>query len=482
VSAWSGVSAAVCAAVLAAVPPLAAQDPVPPPAGPMRPFQAPRPATFTLANGVRVVVVERGPIPIVSVAVLVEAGTTYEPARQAGLATLAATLLREGTVQVPGPELARSLGELGSEWATFAGLTHAGVTLSTVPSRLPDALKLVAAALRSPAFPADAVERRRGEALAGLEQRTGDARVVGFDLLTRSLFGAGDPNGRPLAGTRPGVQALTRDDVVRWHREHYAPARTTLVVVGPVAPGRARALAEAAFGSWRAQPAPPRPAAPPRAGPGAAPRVILVDRPGATQTGIVVGRATVPATDPLYFPLLVANRVLGVGTSSRLSRNLRERRGFTYGVQSYVEPRRGVGVLSIEGLVRADATDSALVEISKELRRLAGGDVTADEVGGAVSGLVGSFPTSIATVQALRTRVTNLVQWEAPLDFYAGYRERLAAVTAPRVNAAAARLFDPGGMTWVVVGDLRTIEAPIRALNLGTVEVWHAEGVPRATP
>ncbi|HEX2080150.1 MAG TPA: pitrilysin family protein [Longimicrobium sp.] len=451
---------------------LAAQDSAPPPPGPIRPFEAPRPQRFTLANGVRVVAVERTAIPIVAVGVLVEAGTTYEPARSAGLARLAASLLREGTADTPGPELARRLAALGAEWETFAGFTHAGVTFTTLSPRVPEALDLLAAALRSPAFPADGFDRRRAEAVAALEQRNADPTVAGFDLLVRALFAPGAPYGRAPEGERAGLEALARDDVVRWHGEHFVPARTTVVFVGAVPPARARALAEAAFGSWRAEPrAAPAPFPSPPA-PAAGARVILVDRPGAAQTGIVVGSLTVTATDSLYFPLLLLNRVLGVGTSSRLNRTLRERRGFTYGVQSYVEARRGVGVFSVEGLVRTDATDSTLVELSAELRRLASGDVTAEELEGAVSGLTGSFPTSIATVQALRTRLVNLLAWDAPLDFYTSYRERLSSVDLAQVNAAARRLFHPERMIYVLVGDLRAIEAPVRALNLGRVEVW----------
>lgn len=460
---------AACTALAAG--PLPAQDAGPPPPGPARPFEAPRPRTFTLANGVRVIAVERASIPIVSVGVLVEAGTLHELPESAGIAQLAATLLREGTAATPGPEIARRLGAMGSEWGTFAGFTHAGITLTTVPPRLAEALDLVAAAVRSPAFPVDGFNRRKAEALAALEQRRTDPTVVGFDLLTRAIFDSASAYGRPVEGRRATLERLRRDDVVRWHREHFAPARTTVVIVGAVSPERARALAEDALGSWRAElttdgiVVAPAPDTTPSA------RVILVDRPGASQTAIVAGSASVPATDSLYFPLLVLNHALGVGTSSRLNRSLRERRGFTYGVQSFVEARRGAGVFSVEGLVRTDATDSALVEIAAELRRLASGDLREEEVEAAVSGLVGSFPASIATTQALRTRIANLVGWGAPLDFYGSYRERLGAVRPAQVNAAARRIFRPERMIYVVVGDLRAIEAPVRALNLGRVEI-----------
>lgn len=474
--------ALACAAGLAPAGGVGAQDAAPPPPGPIRPFQAPVPRTFTLANGVRVIAVERSALPIVSVAVLVEAGTRYEPADAAGVAQLTAALLREGTAATPGPELARRLGAMGSEWGTFAGFAHAGATLTTLAPRAGEALDLLAAAVRAPSVPAEAFERRRAEALAGLEQRGADPVVVGFEVLNRALFAAGTPYARPVGGERATLQRLTREDVLRWHHEHFTPARTTVLIVGALPPEGARALAEAAFGAWLPAPADARAAFPSPRRPAAGPRVILVDRPGATQTGVVAGFATVTATDSLYLPLLVVNRVLGVGTSSRLNRTLRERRGFTYGVQSYVEARRGAGVFSVEGLVRTDATDSALVELSAELRRLAAGDVEAEELEGAVSGLVGSFPASIATAQALRTRVANLLAWDAPLDFYTTYRERLAAVTLPEARAAARRLFDPGRMVYVLVGDLRAIEAPVRALNLGRVEVWDADARPASTP
>jgi zinc protease len=204
--------------------------------------------------------------------------------------------------------------------------------------------------------------------------------------------------------------------------------------------------------------------------------VILVDRPGSVQSGVWVGQATLGYGDPDYFPMMALSEVLGGGFKARINMNLRERRGWTYGAFTQFSPRSQVGQFAISTAVRTNATDSAVAEAVREYRRVATEPVPAEELASTISNVTGSFPNSVQTVQQLAGRIETLLLYGLPLDFWSSYRERAAAVTAADIARVGGSKVTPNAVTVVVAGDLSKIEAPIRALNLGTVEVWDANG------
>jgi zinc protease len=255
----------------------------------------------------------------------------------------------------------------------------------------------------------------------------------------------------------------------------YAPAGSTLLLVGDITPAEARSVAQQAFGGWKVTP----PALAPVVNPirqSAGTRVILVDRPGSVQSSIVIGQPGFKATDPDYISMLALNHVLGGAVSSRLNTNLREKHGYTYGIFSGLDLRPGAGAYQVSSEVRTSATDSALVEAIGEYRRIVTEPIPAAELQGGVNNLVSGFPNAVQSVQGLTGRLQNLIVWGLPMDFYTTYRERLAAVTPEDVARTASGKLTPDNLVVVVAGDLSKIEAPIRARNLGTVEVWDPNG------
>ena len=255
----------------------------------------------------------------------------------------------------------------------------------------------------------------------------------------------------------------------------YAPAGTTVLIVGDITAADARRAVERALGGWSVA-APRRSAAKFATTRPAQPRVILVDRPGSVQSAIRVGGGAVSGADPDYIPLEAVRSVLGGGFNSRVNMNLREKHGYTYGAFTSLDARRGAGTFYISSSVRTNATDSALVEAVNEYKRIAAEAIPSEELTGALAPVIGGFPSSVQTVQGLRGRLQTLIERQLPLDYYATYRERLAAVTPADAQRAARKHLTPEAMTIVVVGDLSKIEQPIRARHLGTVEVWDAEG------
>lgn len=463
------------AALALAAAPAAAQTEQPPAPGPLRPYQVPRVEEFRLANGVRVVVVPQPSLPIVNGRILVNAGSFHEPVEKNGLASLAGALLDEGVEGMTGAQIAARIEQLGAQMSTGAGYGAGSAQVTALKSVFPEALEIVAKTVTSPTFPEAEFTRIRNEAAAGAVQRRSTVEGLAQEAFNLALFEEGAPYSRLPGGTQASLAGITRDDVVAWHRRMYAPGNATLLLVGDVTAAEARRMAERALGSWTGTaPQLGQVANPVRAVAGT--RIILVDRPGSVQSGIVAGQAAIPQDDPDYFAFDALTQVLGGGFKARLNMNLRERHGYTYGAFAGFNPLQGVGTMSVNTAVRTNATDSALVEIVGEYRRLAAEPVEQAELSGALANIVGSFPNSVQTVQGLAGRIERALLYGLPLDYWATYRERQSAVTPADLSTVARRRLTPQALTIVVAGDLSKIEEPIRARNLGTVEVWDASG------
>ncbi len=466
-------------AFVALAAPAVAQQPereTPPPPGPLRPFRVPEIRETRLPNGLRIAVAERRSLPIVHARIIVNAGAVHEPAEKSGLAGLTGGLLIEGGAGgLTSAQLAQRIDALAAQVAASASYSLAGVNVTSLANVFPDAMALAATAIRSPMFDATEFGRVKAQYLAGYEQAMSSAEGVADRTWSRAMYAASAPYSRSTAGTATTLGAITRDDVVAWHGRTYAPANTTILFVGDISYDDAVAMATRLYGDWSV-PAPSLtlPANPYQTAGGS--RVILVDRPGSVQSSIYVGVPGIPTTDPEFFRMTVLSRILGGGFTSRINTNLRERRGFTYGAGTANAALQNAGTFYASSSVRTNATDSALAEVTNEYTRIVNEEVPAAEYQAALNNLVASFPASVQSVQELAGRLQTLLIYGMPLDYYNTYREKLSAVTPAEVQTLARQKLAPNGITMVVVGDLAQIEAPIRARNFGTVEVWNREG------
>ncbi len=452
-----------------------AQTVKPPAPGPLRPYVFPSVQQFTLDNGLKVILVEKHTLPVVEGRLILDAGAMREPAAKNGLASLTGRLLSEGTIEMTGAEIARQMDALGAQYSTGGGYSTSFADVVAIKNVFPQAMQLAAKTVISPSFPVNEFTRVKNQALAAYQQSHARASGLASDAFIRAAFDSTAPFSRPPAGTLATIGGLTRDDVANWHRTMYAPSAATLLLVGDITPAEARSVAQQAYGSWTATRAAMAPVMNPiRQSAGT--RVILVDRPGSVQSSIVIGQPGFQATDPEYISMLALNHVLGGAVSSRLNTNLREKHGYTYGIGSGLDLRPGAGTYQMQSEVRTNATDSALAEAIGEYRRIATEPVPAAELQAGVNNLVSGFPNAVQRVQELTGRLQNLIVWGLPVDFYATYRERLAAVTPEDVRRTASGKLTPENLVVVVAGDLSKIEAPIRARNLGTVEVWDPNG------
>jgi zinc protease len=470
-----GLASAVVLAVALCADSSRSQTVQPPPPGPLRPYVFPPVEQFQLANGLKVILVEKHTLPVVEGRLILDAGARREPAAKSGLASLTGDLLSEGTGTMTGADIARAMEILGAQYSAGAGFSTSFADVVALKNVFPQAMSLAAKTIIAPSFPASEFGRVKNQALAAYQQSHATTYGLAGDAFIRAAFDSTAPFSRPTGGNPSTIGALTRDDVVAWQKSMFAPSAATFLIVGDITPPDARSVAEQAFGGWTATRAPlPDVVNPVR--PSTGTRVILVDRPGSVQSTVVVGQPGFQATDPNYIPMVALSHVLGGGFSSRMNLNLREKHGYTYGAFSGLDLRAGAGAFRVSSDVRTNATDSALVEALGEYKRIAAEAVPAPELESMVNNLVSAFPNSVQSVQGLSASLQSLIIWGLPLDFYKTYRERLSAVTPADLQQVASTKLTPNNVIVVVAGDLSKIEAPIRARNLGTVEVWDANG------
>jgi predicted Zn-dependent peptidase len=440
----------------------------PPPAVTLPPIE-----TRTLANGMKLVVVQQHELPLADFVLLVGTGAEADPASRPGLATFTSGLLTEGTTTRSALQIADQMAYLGVELGSGAGWDASRVLLHTPTAQLDSALALFADVALHPSFPQAELERRRKERLTDLLQLKDRAPAIADRAYASIVFGAGHPYGRPAGGTEAATRAITRADVERFYRGVFRPNNATLIAVGDVTPDDVQRRAEALFGAWARGPvattrftAAPKPAAT---------TVYLIDKPGAVQSSIRIGGVGVARNTDDYFALLVMNTILGGSFTSRLNQNLRETHGYTYGAGSRFEMRREPGPFAARAEVTGTKTDSSLFEFMKELRAIRD-TVPSAELEKAKRFLELQLPGNFETTGSIAGQVVPIVLYGLPLDYYNGYVQQIERVTQADVQRVAKRYVDPANAVVVVVGDRKSIEAGVRGLNLGTVIVRDLEG------
>ena len=440
-----------------------------PPAGPIRSFDFPPVHAEALDNGLRIRSVQVRRLPVVTAVVVLDAGEGLLDRSRAGLAVLTGDCLEGGTARRSGVELAEALEGIGAGLSIGSGWDSTTVSLSCMADRLDDAMGLLAEVLLQPAFPDDEVERVRGQRLAAIRQREMDPAGIATDASRRLTYAEGVSYGRPLGGTVESVGPFSRDAAAGFAEGRYRPRGSGLVVVGDVDAGQVRSLAETHFGEWTGD-----------AGRGdelnAEPRsrergIVVVHRADAVQSELRIGHVGQARSTPDYFPLRLLNTILGGAFTSRLNLNLREKHGFTYGVRSRFLVRRGAGPWCVSAAVGTDVTADAVREAVSEIRTLVAEGPREEEVGAARDYLAGVFPLQLETTGQIASRISELLVYDLPDDYYARYRDRIRSVTRAEAHEAARRCVRPDEMTVVVGGDAEEVQGPLEELGWGPVTV-----------
>lgn len=453
--------------------PLAAQQypTEPPPPAPVKPASFPPFKEATLANGMRIVLVENHRQPVLSLSLSFDAGSSHDPAGKEGTADLVATLLTKGAGSRTADQVSAAIEGVGGFLAASAGRDFLTVRTNVLSQHAALAFELLADAVTRPTFAEKEVELARTQALSNLQYQLSQPGAIAQRAFMNALYGR-HPYGRDA--TPATVRGIARADLVAYQKSRLAPRGALLVIAGDMTLAQARQLAQRHFGSWTG--AAPAAAARPAPARRAKPEIILVHRPGSVQSNIVVGNTTVKPADPQYFPLLVANKILGGGTDSRLFMILREQKGWTYGAYSNVARARDMGEFVATAEVRNEVTDSALVELLAQVRSLGEGKATAAELEAAKGALVGSFPLTVQTAEQVAAQVTTAKLLGLPADYLNTYRTKLAAVTPAQLRAAAKAHMRADAPLVVVVGDGSKVHAKLA--KLGDVRIVTPQGDP----
>jgi zinc protease len=439
-----------------------------------------------LANGLDVFIVEHHELPVVTMNLVVKSGAAADPAGLAGLANVTANLIDQGTTTRSAIDIATQLASIGAQLNTGGGGPQqasggswdgTNITLTTLTRHLDRALDIYSDVITHPAFAEAELGRLRGSRLNALAQRRDDATQIANVVYPALLYGAAHPYGHPLQGDETSVKAISVADVRKFYESSFIPNNSALIVVGDVRADDVVARLERALAGWKSGSVTPAAIAAP------APRdrtgIYLVDRPGAAQSVINIGHVGVARSSRDYFPLLVLNMVLGGQFVSRVNLNLREDKGYTYGARTAFDYRRAPGPFTASAGVQTAVTRESLVEFLKELRGIRGDrPITAAELAAAKQSLILGFPRGFETPSQIAARLSDVVLYDLPADYFNSYIANIEKVTLADVERVAKSVIDPSRMAILIVGDLKTIEPGLRGLEgLGeTITVLDPEG------
>jgi len=426
-----------------------------------------------LGNGLTLLTAHLPGRPLLAAQLVIPGGATAEQPELAGVTALTARALTEGTARLDAIAFVEEAERLGAELHAETGWEALSCTLEVPRSHLAPALGLLAEMALEPRFPADEVDRLREERLNDLLQARADPRRRAERVFPETIYDPASRYSRPLGGVDGTVRRIGREAVVERHAASLDPAAASLVVAGDLTGLDVPRLVEERFSAWQAGRAAERNehGRPHPAGV----RVILVDRPGSPQSEVRIGHIGLPRRTPDFHAVAVLNGVLGGTFSSRLNRLLREELGYTYGVHSSFEMRRGAGPFVVRTGVETDVTVPAIVETMGVLRAIREAEVESAEIELLRDYLVGIFPLRFEGSAAVAGALAGLVIFELPDDELDRYRPSIAAVEAGQVLEAARRYVRPHEASIVVVGDAARIEAPLGAADLGPLEVVPAD-------
>ncbi|HEX8558929.1 MAG TPA: pitrilysin family protein [Pyrinomonadaceae bacterium] len=433
----------------------------------------------TLKNGLSVMLLERHSAPIVNVTVAVDAGFASDTPERAGAASLALDLMDEGTKTRDAFQIVNELDSLGARLATASQLDLSYVKVRATSENLRPTLAVLADVVLNPSFPEDQFRIQKERRLAQIGQEKAQANALAMRVLPGLLYGAGHAYGMPLSGsgTERSVEAVTREDLARWHAQWFRPGSAHVIVSGDTTMQKALPALEEAFGAWAPGKAPAKSVGSVARRAGG--RVYLIDKPDAPQSVIVAAHVSEPGGQAEEQAIETVLRNFGGMATSRLNRNLRLDKHWSYGAQGYLGDSRGQRPFVVVAPVQTDKTKESMVEVAKEIRGVAGErPLAGEEFASIMRNMTLRLPARFETLDALEAAALRMVNYGLPADYWSRYAADVRSLTETQLNAAAKRFIRPDEVIWVVVGDLRRVEKGVRELGFGEVIRLNADGEP----
>jgi zinc protease len=431
----------------------------------------------TLANGAQLVVSEKHALPLVSFQInFVGGADQYEPAGKSGLSNFVASMLTEGTTHRTGDQIANDLQLLGTNIGTGIAPESGRIAFTSTKAKFAPTLAILADLLENPTFPQEALDRLRGRSLVALTQSRDRTAGIAQVVFPKVLYGPDHPYGR--SPDEASLQSITRDDLVSFYKSYFQPGHAIITVVGDVKPDEVKQLIDTELAGWAHGGSMPSFDYPALTTPKTT-TIYLVDKPGAAQSTFALGEVGPPRDTPDFYAIRVMNEMLGVLFQSRLNHNIREVKGYSYGVGSGFAFGRGPGAFRTGGEIVTAKSDSALIEFMKELRDIRGARPPSDEeMAQAKASLVQSLPANFASVNGVNGNIASLYTQGLPEDYFQRFSRAVDAVTKDDVVRVAQKYIDPDHLAIVIVGDKSKIEAPLKATNIAPIVVLDATGNP----
>lgn len=420
-----------------------------PAVGPEKPFQlAPR-VERTLPNGLRVIVTRQAVVPKVTVTLTVLSGYSSDPADLTGLAALTADAVQEGTKTRTSKEVRRQMFGMGGSLTAGVSQDFSSLTARGLSEFAPQLIELVADVAMNPTLPAEEIAILKQQRLQNVLQQKASPRFLANRTYRRALFG--DHAYARTSETEATINAMDRAKIEAFHRAHYRPNNAFLLVVGAVDPNAILTIAEKTLGSWARGdvPRPSFPAPPPLSGR----KVYFVQRPNSIQSSITLGNVAIKRSDPRWYELSLANSIYGGAFNSRIVRNIREEKGYTYSPGSTLQGFADAGFYRFDADVRNEVTGATLTEVFKEIDKMRAEGSDGAELQGAKAYLRGVFPIQTSTQGGLANALNTVYVFGLAKDYPETYRAKIAAVTPEQLKNAAATLLGSQNSVIAIVGD-----------------------------
>jgi zinc protease len=436
-------------------------------------------ARTTLSNGLKVVLAERHAVPVVQLSLLVDAGHAADSLAKPGTSNLALAMINEGTKTRDALQISARAEALGARISAGSTLDTSYISLNAITSQLTDSLELFSDVLLNPTFPDTELTRLKAQSLAAIQQQKSQPRGIASRLFPRLIYGEGHAYSNPFSGigTEETVSSMTPDQLRSFYRQWVRPDNATLLIVGDTTLAQIRPLLEQRLSGWKA-PGEPLPVK--QLGvvsPQPKPRVFLVNRTGSEQSLIMAVELAPPRSDPGNVALETVNTILGGSFISRINMNLREDKHWSYGAGSSLIDAKGQRPFAASALVQTDKTAESMREMLKELHDLVGSRPPSEtEIRFAKDALVRALPGSNETSSEVASSFADILTYGLPDSYLNDFVGEVEALTPTQLQAAASELVRPDALTWFVVGDLSSIEANVRKLDMGAVKVLDADG------
>jgi zinc protease len=421
----------------------------------------------TLSNGLVVVAVENHELPTVSMRLVVRAGSANDPAGKAGLANFTADMLRKGTERRSATQISEEIDFVGGSLGASADRDAINVSCGILRKHLTVGLDLLADIVLHPVFDTTEVERLRNQTLSAIVQSRDDPNSLVVKGFNEFLFGE-HPYGHPVIGTEASVAAIGRAEIAKFFDDYFHPNNAFMVIAGDIQPQEIFSAIDKAFAGWKAAeipkvefPTPPRPEGH---------KILLIDKPDATQTQIRFGHFGITRQNPDYYSLLIANYILGVGFTSRLNQEVRVKGGMTYDIRTQNEWNIMPGAYFCQTFTENDSTMSAIDASMRVIRGMRQAEVTDEEFAEAINFYSGYYPMTLETPDQVASEIAKVKLYGLPVSYIQDFTQNVRKVTKADILRAAQTYIDPDNMVFSIVSNAAAVSDDLRTLGEVTVK------------